>query len=57
MHRNYVPAEYELPGDPEPRQSRRWLAALALVAVIVAATVALVTASETASNVSVEVSE
>jgi hypothetical protein len=55
MHRNYIPAEYELPHGQEPRSGRQWFAALGIVALIVAATLALVAASETASEVSMEV--
>lgn len=57
MHRNYIPAEYELPQEQEPRLGRQWLVAFGIVALIVAATLALVAAGETASEISVEVSK
>jgi|HubBroStandDraft_5_1064220.scaffolds.fasta_scaffold3258564_1 predicted ribosomally synthesized peptide with SipW-like signal peptide len=57
MHRSIIPAEYELPEAKELRPRRQWLTALAIVALIVTATIALLTASETASQVSVEVSK
>ncbi len=55
MQRLFVPAEYELPQEQEPGRKRQWLTALATVILIVTATIALVTASDTASDVSVEV--
>jgi hypothetical protein len=55
MQRLFVPAEYELPPERDPRGKRHWITALAGVILIVTATVALVTANDTASDVSVEV--
>ena len=57
MQRRFIPAEYELPQEQDPSRKGQWLAAVAIVGLIVAVTVALVTAGETASEVSVEVSQ
>lgn len=55
MDRRFIPAEYELPEEKEPRSNRQWLAAIAALVVILAATIALVTAAETNSPVAVEI--
>jgi hypothetical protein len=57
MDRKFIPAEYELAEERQPRSNSRWFTAFAAVAIIMVATIALVTAGETNSKVTVEVSK
>jgi hypothetical protein len=56
MNRIFIPAEYDLPEEVNGHK-RQWLAALAAIGIILAATLALVASNETQSPVSVTVSQ